>query len=102
MRTFLLALILTGFINATTFCPVAAQPVPGCEWYPSSDCPATPRGYSSYPCRLGQIKADQNTGLYHSHGQTYYNVTGYEINADTWCFDMESQAYSAGFRRAPY
>jgi len=101
MRSVVLILTVSLLLNQAASGPAAAQP---CDAYPSSGCPApgVGRGSASYPCFPGQVKADWNTMLYWGPGQTSYASTGYEVNADTWCFDHEYQAQDYGFRRARY
>jgi micrococcal nuclease len=51
---------------------------------------------SADPCRPGQIKANRNSGVYHvPRGAAYADV-----RENVACFDSESAARAAGFRRA--
>ncbi len=99
MKPFVLLLTVSMLASPAFSRPAAAQ---SCDSYPSSDCPArgVARGSAAYPCLAGQIKADWNTMLYRAPGQTSYASAGYEVNADTWCFDDEYSAQEYGFRRA--
>ena len=102
MRSFLPILTLTAavLLSLAASTPTFAQP--SCDLYPSSDCPSRQvvRGHPAYPCSPGQVKADWNTMLYRMPQQTTYASSGYEVNADIWCFDDVDQAVSYGFRRA--
>jgi hypothetical protein len=56
-------------------------------------------GYTAadaYPCNIGQIKANVDSGIYHVPGQQTYAQTRNNVI----CFDTESQAIAAGYRRA--
>jgi hypothetical protein len=96
-----LVLVVTFLSSLAAVQPASAQST-ACEKYPSSQCPAqgVARGLPNYPCFAQQIKADWNTGLYRLPGQASYAASGYEINADTWCFDSDLQAQQQGFRPA--
>jgi hypothetical protein len=48
------------------------------------------------PCRLGQIKANRNSRIYHVPGGGSYSQT----KANVVCFDTEAEAETAGYRRA--
>lgn len=50
----------------------------------------------SYPCFEGQIKGNNNSGIYHMPGQQYYSAT----YSNVLCFDTEGEAINAGFRKA--
>jgi hypothetical protein len=102
MRSFvllLLSLTIPLFVNLAISDAASAQ---FCDWTPSSCSPArgVTRGYASYPCYSGQIKADWNTMLYREPTQASYALAGYEINADIWCFDDAADAREYGFRHA--
>jgi len=100
MRSFVLLLTVTIplFVNLATSHVASAQ----CDWIPSScrPAPGVTRGYASYPCYSGQIKADWNTMVYREPMQASYASAGYEVNADIWCFDDAAEAREYGFRRA--
>lgn len=50
----------------------------------------------SYPCADGQIKGNRNSGIYHvPSGSSYANTTDNVV-----CFNNESEAVNAGFRKA--
>ena len=101
MRSFsiILALTVALLVSPAASTRVAAQ---SCDKYPSSACPAqgVVRGSSSYPCFSGWVKADWNTGLYRTLSQVSYGLSGFEINADIWCFSHAYEAQDLGFRRA--
>ena len=48
------------------------------------------------PCQLGQIKGNRNSKIYHVPGGGSYSQT----KANVQCFASESEAQSAGYRRA--
>ncbi|OJV95155.1 MAG: hypothetical protein BGO39_24385 [Chloroflexi bacterium 54-19] len=50
----------------------------------------------SYPCLDGQIKGNNNSGIYHMPWQQYYAATYSNVQ----CFDSEQEAINAGFRKA--
>lgn len=50
--------------------------------------------YASYPCRVGQIKGNRNSMIYHVPGGAYYART----YANVACFDTTRQAAEAGYR----
>lgn len=49
---------------------------------------------ASEPCRIGQIKGNRNSMIYHVPGGAYYART----YANVQCFDTERQAINAGYR----
>jgi micrococcal nuclease len=61
----------------------------------AAPAPTAPDGGAA-PCDAGQIKANNNSGIYHAPGQRDYAAT----YADVTCFDSEEAAVAAGFRRA--
>jgi hypothetical protein len=48
------------------------------------------------PCRVGQIKANERSGIYHAPGGGSYART----RANVVCFDTDTQAEAAGYRKA--
>jgi hypothetical protein len=98
--------LIVGLIVSLLFNPMASlqAAAQACDWYPSSCSPArgVARGSASFPCAFGQVKADWNTMIYRAQAHSTYATAGYEVNADTWCFDDEYQAQAYGFRRARY
>jgi|GEM_PF-3118834 len=50
----------------------------------------------SAPCYEGQIKGNNNSGIYHVPGQSYYSVT----NLNVTCFNTEAEAQAAKFRKS--
>lgn len=48
------------------------------------------------PCAVGQIKANRNSGIFHAPGQRQYEITQENVQ----CFDTESEARAAGYRKA--
>jgi hypothetical protein len=101
MRSFsiILALTVALLVSPAASTRVGAQL---CDKYPSSACPAqgVVRGSSSYPCFSGWVKADWNTMVYRTRLQSSYAASGYEVNADIWCFAEAYEAEDYGFRRA--
>ena len=95
----LVLLATTWIVAATVPSPAWAQPP--CDWFPSSQCPASvPRSAASYPCASYQIKGNWNTMLYHSSTQPSYPSIGAGYNADVWCFDDAQEATEYGFQRS--
>ncbi len=50
----------------------------------------------SSPCAQGQLKANRNSGIYHAPGQRDYAKTKDNVQ----CYDNETQAQAAGYRKA--
>lgn len=50
--------------------------------------------YASEPCRIGQVKGNRNSMIYHVPGGAYYARTYSNVQ----CFDTERQAIAAGYR----
>ncbi len=77
---------------------VIRTPVPLAQVEPTvtaSQVLVVPNG-PSYPCEVGQIKGNKNSGIYHvptggHYAQTFRNVT---------CFNSEDDARNAGFRKS--
>lgn len=57
---------------------------------------ATAESVGAYPCKPGQYKGNQNSGIYHAPGQRDYEKT----QTDVACFDTMAEAEAAGFRIA--
>lgn len=51
---------------------------------------------ASAPCRQGQIKANETSGIYHVPGGEFYARTTAKVR----CFDTEAAAQAAGFRKS--
>jgi hypothetical protein len=51
---------------------------------------------ASAPCRQGQIKANETSGIYHVPGGALYARTTSKVR----CFDTEAEAQAAGFRKS--
>jgi hypothetical protein len=62
--------------------------------------PAAPRATAvdvgAAPCATGQMKGNNNSGIFHAPGQRDYGKT----TANVTCFDTEADAIAAGFRKA--
>jgi methylphosphotriester-DNA--protein-cysteine methyltransferase len=50
----------------------------------------------SEPCRLGQVKGNRSSRIYHVPGGASYPRTVTNVQ----CFDTEDQALAAGYRKA--
>jgi len=85
--------------------PATPEPEPTIE--PTAAAPPTPRIFptrtprpitasDAAPCVLGQIKGNKSSKIYHVPGGGSYSQT----KANVECFDNETQAQAAGFRRA--
>ncbi len=90
-----------------TFVPATATKAPPTATPPAAAPPAAtaaprvpaqpPSSADSYPCLVGQIKGNHDSGIYHMPGQRFYSITR---NATVRCYDTEEQAQAAGLRRS--
>lgn len=67
---------------------------------PTTAAPATSRVTAAdpgaAPCATGQVKGNNNSGIFHAPGQRDYAKT----TANVTCFNTEAEAVAAGFRKA--
>ncbi len=75
--------------------PPTAAPTTAATAPPASP-PPPPQDLGAAPCEPGQIKGNNNSGIYHAPGQRDYAKT----YANVTCYDTEAEAVAAGFRRA--
>ena len=76
------------------------DPPPGlCDWSGWSSCNPAPRALrspDSYPCEIGEVKGNLNSGIFHMPWNQYYGAT----RSATLCFMGEWEAHNYGFRPA--